>query len=73
MAALSAELVGSADILVDALFGAGLTRPVEGAAAELLARAAGRAASGRLKVAAGRLYASPSPPDRTRDRMASSG
>ncbi|SDF17059.1 NAD(P)H-hydrate dehydratase [Thalassobaculum litoreum] len=52
MAALSAELVGSADILVDALFGAGLTRPVEGAAAELLARAAGRAASGRLKVAA---------------------
>ena len=49
---LSADLVTSADLLVDALFGAGLTRPIDGAAAELLARAAGRAASGRLKVVA---------------------
>ena len=49
---LTAERVGSADILVDALFGAGLTREVDGVAAELLVRAAERAAASRLKVVA---------------------
>lgn len=49
---LSAGLVDGADILIDALFGAGLSHAVQGETAALLARAAGRAASGRLKVAA---------------------
>ena len=34
---LSASLVGEADIIVDALFGAGLDRPVEGIAAQTIA------------------------------------
>lgn len=50
--AVSADLIASADVLVDALFGAGLTRPLDGDAADFLARASGRAASGRLKVVA---------------------
>lgn len=50
--ALSADRIATADLLVDALLGAGLTRPVEGEAAELLARASGRAARNRLKVVA---------------------
>lgn len=49
---LSVGLLDGAGVLVDALFGAGLVRPIEGEAAAFLARAAGRAASGRLKVAA---------------------
>ncbi len=49
---ISASLVDGADVLVDALFGAGLSHAVQGEAAALLARAAGRAASGRLRVAA---------------------
>lgn len=52
VADLSADQVESADLLVDALFGAGLTRAIEGEAAAFLARAAGRAASGRLTVVA---------------------
>lgn len=50
--ALAPEQLDTADILIDAVFGAGLARPIEGGAADFLARAAGRAASGRLKVAA---------------------
>ena len=49
---LSADRIASADLLVDALFGAGLAREIDGEPAEFLARAAGRAASGRLKVVA---------------------
>jgi len=49
---LTPELLDTADVLVDALFGAGLARAIEGEAAAFLARAAGRAASGRLTVAA---------------------
>ncbi|MEQ8586110.1 MAG: NAD(P)H-hydrate dehydratase [Thalassobaculaceae bacterium] len=49
---LAVELLDGVDILVDAVFGAGLARPVEGETAAFLARAAGRAASGRLRVAA---------------------
>ncbi|WPZ32960.1 NAD(P)H-hydrate dehydratase [Thalassobaculum sp. OXR-137] len=49
---LTAERVESAEIFVDALFGAGLTRPVEGVAAEVLDRAATRSAGGGLTVVA---------------------
>lgn len=42
VAALDETLLDGADILVDALFGAGLTRPVEGAPAALLAGAEAR-------------------------------
>lgn len=49
---LSVGLLDGAGLLVDALFGAGLARPIEGEVAAFLARAAGRAASGRLRVAA---------------------
>lgn len=49
---LMADLLDRVDVLVDAVFGAGLARAVEGETAAFLARAAGRAASGRLKVAA---------------------
>ncbi|MDF1791652.1 MAG: NAD(P)H-hydrate dehydratase [Thalassobaculaceae bacterium] len=52
VAVLSPDLLTNADILVDALFGAGLTREIDGEAAAFLAHASGRAASGRLKVAA---------------------
>lgn len=49
---LSAGALDNADILMDALFGAGLARAIDGEASAFLARASGRAASGRLRVIA---------------------
>ena len=49
---LSPDLLDHADILVDSLFGAGLTRAIEGSAAEFLERARDRARNGRLSVLA---------------------
>ncbi len=46
------EAVDRAELIVDALFGAGLTRPVAGAPAELLVRAAARRRNGGVPVVA---------------------
>ena len=46
------DAVDRAELIVDALFGAGLTRPVSGRPAELLARAAGRRRSAGAPVVA---------------------